>query len=149
MLNQTLPTSKMHIKVCTTTVSIIIFMFFRSLLSRMFNELIPLLQFVVNHNPQCTTVNKVSIDVENNSHYCVYSFIKTDIIGPTLQEAYHKAFPHVGNNWRVVMANLETTLMLMQQATWLYCDQQQQLCRRPNITHHADLVISLVFRRDH
>ena len=108
----------------------------------MFGDLILALQYIINHDPQRTTVHEVSLEVENDSHYCVHSYFKSEISGPALQEAYHKAFPRVGNNWRVVAANLDATSLLMQQNTWPYCEDQQQ-CRCPNVAHHADLALSL------
>ena len=108
----------------------------------MFGDVIPALQYIINHDPQRTTVNEVSLEVENDSHYCVHSYIKTDISGPALQDAYHKAFPRIGNNWRVVAGNLDVTSLLMQQSSWPYCTEQQQ-CRCPNVAHRADIALSL------
>ena len=117
-------------------------LFCRGLLTRMFGDVIPALQYIINHDPQRTTVNEVSLEVENDSHYCVHSYIKTDIGGPAPQDAYHKAFARIDNNWRVVAGNLDATSLLMQQSSWPYCTEQQQ-CRRPNVAHHADISLSL------
>ena len=117
------------------------FTFFSGLLSRMFHDIVPVVEYITNHDATRTTRHPVGLGLENDSHYCVHSFLKTEISGPQLQEAYHKAFPWVGGNWRTVEANLKATLLLMQQRTWPYC-QLQPPCRRPNASHHADLSIT-------
>ena len=133
----------MYLKHLGTLFSLYCIIFFgRGLLMRMFVDVIPALQYIINHDPQRTTVNEVSLEVENDSHYCIHSYIKTDISGPALQDAYHKAFPRIGNNWRVVAGNLDATSLLMQQSSWPYCTEQQQ-CRCPNVAHHADITLSL------
>ena len=108
----------------------------------MFSDIIPAVQYIANHDDQRTTRHPVGLGVENDSHYCVHSFLKTEISGPALQEAYHKAFPRVGGNWRTVEAHLKATSLLMQQQAWPYC-QLQPACRRPNTSHRVDLTITL------
>ena len=107
----------------------------------MLGDIVPAIQFIVNHDGQRPTTHPVGLGLENDAHYCVHSFIKTSISGPALQEAYHKAFPHVGGNWRTVEANMKATSLLMQQSSWLYC-QLQPPCRRPNASHRADLAVT-------
>ena len=108
----------------------------------MFNDIVPAVQYIANHDNQRTTRHPVGLGVENDSHYCVHSFLKTEISGPALQEAYHEAFPQVGSNWRMVEAHLKATSLLMQQRAWPYC-QLQPTCRRPNASHRASLAITL------
>ena len=107
----------------------------------MLGDIVPAIQFIVNHDGQRPTTHPVGLGLENDAHYCVHSFIKTSISGPALQEAYHKAFPRVGGNWRTVEANMKATLWLMQQSSWPYC-QLQPPCRRPNTSHRADLAVT-------
>ena len=117
------------------------FLFSSGLLSRMLGDIVPAIQFIVNHDGQRPTTHPVRLGLENDAHYCVHSFIKTSISGPALQEAYHKAFPCVGGNWRTIEANMKATSLLMQQSSWPYC-QLQPPCRRPNASHRADLVVT-------
>ena len=117
------------------------FLFSSGLLSRMLGDIVPAIQFIVNHDGQRPTTHPVGLGLENDAHYCVHSFIKTSISGPALQEAYHKAFPRVGGNWRTVEANMKATSLLMQQSSWPYC-QLQPPCRRPNASHRADLAVT-------
>ena len=117
------------------------FLFSSGLLSRMLGDIVPAIQFIVNHDGQRPTTHPVRLGLENNAHYCVHCFIKTSISGPALQEAYHKAFPRVGGNWRTVEANMKATSLLMQQSSWPYC-QLQPPCRRPNASHRADLAVT-------
>ena len=107
----------------------------------MFHDIVPVVEYITNHDGTRTTRHPVGLGVENDSHYCVHSFLKTEISGPQLQEAYHKAFPRVGGNWRTVEANLKATSLLMQQRAWPYC-QLQPPCRRPNASHRADFSIT-------
>ena len=95
----------------------------------------------MNHNGQRPTTHPIRLSIENDAHYCVHSYIKTLISGPVLQEAYHKAFPRVGGNWRTVESNMKVTSLLMQQSSWPYC-QLQPPCRRPNTSHRADLAVT-------
>ena len=87
----------------------------------MLGDIVPVIQLIVNHDEQRPTTHPIGLGIENDAHYCVHSFIKTSISGPALQEAYHKAFLHVGGNWRTVKANMKATSLLMQQNSWLYC----------------------------
>ena len=108
----------------------------------MLGDIVPVIQLIVNHDGQRPTTHPVRLGVENDAHYCMHSYIKTSISGPALQEAYHKAFPCVGSNWRMVKANMKATSLLMQQSSWPYC-QLQPPCRRPNASHRADLAVTL------
>ena len=66
----------------------------------MLGDIVPAIQVIVNrivnHDRQRPTTHPVGLGIENDAHYCVHSYIKTSISGPALQEAYHKAFLHVG-----------------------------------------------------
>ena len=102
------------------------FLFSSGLLSQMLGDIVPAIQFIVNHDGQRPTTHPIRLGLENDAHYCMHSFIKMSISGPALQEAYHKAFPHVGGNWHTIEANM----------------QLQPPCRRPNASHRADLGVT-------
>ena len=111
----------------------------------MINRILPVVEAEINALPaaQHPSTNPVCLQVENDSHYTIYSCIQTINPGNALQQTYHAAFPRVAMIpiWQVQWTNLRHTSILMQQSQWPYCNGFP-VCTRPNTYHCADIAVS-------
>ena len=133
-------------------------------------KVVPIIEMALNGAEEQTTAHPVTIDLENDGHYIVWSYINTKTALQQLQQTYLKAFPAkkvrpapsqsrgrgtpspstsgttTSSPVRVVQSDGPLYNMLLsiskflQQETWPLCKAELQ-CRRPNDWHRPDIAI--------